>query len=368
MGKKSLLKSTSKKGGKNKTQQAKPDSVTTEEKAATGKKTSTKTKAPSKKQVPEGKKPTLESLIQKKFDAWKPEIFYTPPVDTADANQFSAPPFWDDSADHETYHKLLFRKYSSADLAKAAQEAEAKAKAEAEAKAKAEAEAKAKAEAEAKTAATSEQITVPSEPKPTPSGSSASMNKAFFLLAACLVAIVVPIVIASFMNSMQYTLKTVDGALELWQGSFAPIGKHHVLTMPGAVPPESIQETYGKMEVFPLVCKYYLDRADSVVDATSIPDFEKIRLDLNQAMAYATTKHLREIVYARFDRIDFITLIYKADVAAEMNTPEGYKTAIAFLESASRLELGEPEAEMVKRKLEQFSASLAAILPDSSQK
>ncbi|MFZ5570756.1 MAG: hypothetical protein ACOZF0_10145, partial [Thermodesulfobacteriota bacterium] len=150
MGKKSLLKSTAKKGGKSQTPQAKDDSVKTEGKEATGSKAAAKTKAPSKKQVPAAEPPTRESLIQKKFDVWEPKQRFEPPLDAGHASRFSAPPFWSESADLEKFHPLLFRKYSPADLKVAAEkaEAEAKAKAEAEAKAKAEAEAKAKAEAE----------------------------------------------------------------------------------------------------------------------------------------------------------------------------------------------------------------------------
>ncbi|MFZ5572561.1 MAG: hypothetical protein ACOZF0_19340, partial [Thermodesulfobacteriota bacterium] len=231
---------------------------------------------------------------------------------------------------------------------------------------KAEAEAKAKAAAPAPGKAAVSPESAVATPKAAREGDGA-MNKMVFTLAACVVGIVIPIIIASFMNSMNYSLKKVDGALELWQGSFAPVGEYRMVTMPGAVLPEPAKESYTKMEAYPLVCQYYLEKADAIEDATSIPDFERIRSDLDQARTYAITQPLREAVYARFVRIDFILLVYKADVAAGLNTKEGYAEAIAYLESAAGLEIGEAEAEMVKRKIEKYTASLAAARPEAQQ-
>ncbi len=189
------------------------------------------------------------------------------------------------------------------------------------------------------------------------------MKKILIALVAGLAVIFTPIVITSVSNSRNYYLIEDDGALEVWKGNFAPVGRHHLVTMPGAVLPEQVKKSYDKAEVYPLICNYFIEKVDTIVDAASIPDFEAIRADLTKAQPYATTKQQQEIIAARFRNIDFVLLLYRADVAAGKGTVEGYQTAIADLESAAQLKLGEAETELVKKKLKKATAGLASVQP-----
>lgn len=79
MGKKSLTKSTTKK----KTAAKKKSTKAKTTKSAASKSAASKTG---------GKKPTHKSLINRKFDAWKPATLYVPKTDAADKTGYTAPP------------------------------------------------------------------------------------------------------------------------------------------------------------------------------------------------------------------------------------------------------------------------------------
>jgi len=184
--------------------------------------------------------------------------------------------------------------------------------------------------------------------------------KILFTIAACLIIIFIPIIIASYINTGRYYLEVTDGALELWQGDFAPMGKELLITMPGAVPPEIIKDAYSKEEVFPIVSGYLIDKADTLLGVNGLPDFQYIKSTLNSAKTYAVTKPLLQDINSRLTGIDFMMLLYKADVAEGMGTVEGRKAAIELLEQAAMLDLGPHEAELVSKKIQSLRETEAS--------
>jgi len=176
-------------------------------------------------------------------------------------------------------------------------------------------------------------------------------RKMLVIIAACLAFIFTPIILASFLNTTNYYLQVSDGALELWQGEFAPLGKNIVISMPGALPPETIKKVYCKKEVFPIVSGYLLDKADTLIEIEGLSNFQHIKSTLQEAQTYAVTKPMQIKIDNRLTRIEFMNLMYKADVAAESASSDGKENAIHYLEKATLLDLNVHEAEMVKKKL-----------------
>ena len=86
------------------------------------------------------------------------------------------------------------------------------------------------------------------------------MQKSTKYLVACfvIVILVVLVIYSSSSNSKNYYIKATDGAVEIWQGRFAPMSQELLVTLPGAQPPQSIKEVYIKEEVFPLIFNYYV--------------------------------------------------------------------------------------------------------------
>jgi len=251
--------------------------------------------------------------------------------------------------------------------AKAEAEAKAKAAAEVEAKAKAEVEAKAKAEAEAKAAANRiEAEDTPPIPPPPSIGESDTVKKLVKGISICLILIILPIIYASISNTTNYYLKTSNGALEIWQGNFSPMGEHMVITIPGAVPPETIKKVYSKNEAFPLVCNYFIEKSDAILNIAGIPDFKAIRNDLEKAMTYAITEELRLAIDHRLTSIAFITFMYNADISAAKGTSAGFEAAAGYLEEASRLDLDDQQATLVENKIKTFRNAAESAAAEES--
>ena len=69
-----------------------------------------------------------------------------------------------------------------------------------------------------------------------------------------------------------------------------------------------------------LAFKYYVSKADALMEVPGMPDFVGIKSYLNRALFFATTKSLRQTAEARINQIDRMILFYKADVAATKGT------------------------------------------------
>jgi len=335
MGKKNLLKSTTKKKGTGKATENKSDPKKAASKKTAAKKSTTKKSA-------SAKNPPAGATTKAKKEA-------------------------DIKAKEEAEAKA-----KAEEEARVKAEAEAKAKAEEEARAKAEAEARAKAEAKAKAEARATSHPEPVQPErppvPPPSiGESDTVKKLIIALSICLVLIIIPILYTSISNTAKYYLKPRHGALEIWKGSFSPTGEHMVVKIPGAFAPETIKEVYSKNEVYPLACNYYLEKADAVLNIAGMPDFALIRNDLEKAMAYAVTDELKAAINQRLTFIDLAILTYKADLSAAKGTVEGYEAAIGYLAEAARLDLDDNQAELVESKTNAFTSAMESAAAGANE-
>ncbi|MFY9942545.1 MAG: hypothetical protein WAK57_10260, partial [Desulfobacterales bacterium] len=189
------------------------------------------------------------------------------------------------------------------------------------------------------------------------------MGTAVKVAAAGFVLVLLLIIGTSFVNSGKYYLKTQDGVLEIWKGHFAPIGEGPVLSLPGVAAPEPLKDLYTKQEVFPLVSQFYMDRADAMLAAGGVPDFESIQTELQKAGQYAATEDFKSQVASRLTAIELMTLLYRADVAASKGTPEDLAAAAADLEKAARLNLDDAQAALVQRRLEAVTSQPPQMIP-----
>ncbi len=187
------------------------------------------------------------------------------------------------------------------------------------------------------------------------------MQKSIKYLGAFFVVVILAVLViySSCSNSKNYYIKATDGAVEIWQGRFAPMSQELFVTLPGAQAPQSIKEVYLKEEVFPLICTYYVNKADALLDVAGMPDFEGIEFYLNKALLFGTTGDLRKKAYARLNSINMMTLQYKADVAASKETIDGFKTAIKYLKKAAVLDLDDSQNKLIKQKIESIGAKIA---------
>ncbi len=155
---------------------------------------------------------------------------------------------------------------------------------------------------------------------------------------------------ASYHNTKKYYLKSAAGAVEIWQGTFSPGGRKRILIMPGVQMPAEIKDVYAKQDVYPLAFKFYISKADVIMEVPGMPDFVGIKSYLNRALSFATTEELHQTAHARINQIDRVILLYKADVAAIKGTRSGLETALDYLEQAARLNPDEIETELIQKK------------------
>jgi hypothetical protein len=329
MGKNSLLKSTSK---------TKKKSPAKKKPAAKAKASPTPKKAPAaktKKTAPKTTKTkvSVKDLIMKKFDVWKPETLYTISPDKTASKDFSAPPFFSGSEEENLRIKeLLLKKFDLAEIKAVAEKA---------------------AEPE---------VSVSYDP-PDSGGTITDdpMEKAMKYLAAAFAVLIALVIGTSMINKNRFYIHGTDGALEIWQGRFAPMGEAYLISLPGVQPPDTIKDIYSKAEAFPLIFNYYMEKADTLLTVPGLPDFERIKTYLNKAMAYATTPPANEAVFNRLNNIELMILLYKADVSASKPTLSDLKQAKGYLSEAARLNIDDLKIDLIHQKMEAVDQQIAAL-------
>jgi len=399
-------KKTTKKAVTKKTAAAKK---TTAKKAApaktAGKAKKTAQKAPAKKKTAT-KKPTRKELLWKKFETYPVSDLYKMPVAPPQATG-EAPSFFSgmSDADAKKAKEYLQRKFDWAEIkaagekyavklaaqaeeeakrkaeeeakrkaeeeakrkaeeeAKRKAEEEAKRKAEEEAKRKAEEEAKRKAEEEAKRKAEEEAKRKAEEQLPPPpsdkgAGLAGGLNPIKIgIVGFC--AIILLLVFSSYSNTKKYYIEDENGAVEIWRGTFAPMGKTRLMIMPGIQMPAEQKEVYAWQDAYRLMYQYYIEKADAILEVPGVPDTAGLTVNLEKAISYAPNRELRDAARARLMSIRMQTLVHKAQAMLNRGTVESATAAIGFLEEAVQYDLSAAEAEMVQRKIEEAQAVLA---------
>jgi len=188
------------------------------------------------------------------------------------------------------------------------------------------------------------------------------MGKTAKYISIIVIAILIIItVLTSHSNKDNYFIKYKDGAVEVWKGRFSPLGKELFITMPGAQPPNPMKETYYREEVFPFIAKYYIDKADAVLDVPGLPDFEVMRTYLNKSLSFAITPDLEEAAHVRLNKIDRMVLLYKADIAVSKDSISELKTALEYLNRANSLGPDEMESGLIQQKIDSIRARMAVL-------
>ena len=179
-----------------------------------------------------------------------------------------------------------------------------------------------------------------------------SAKKRWFLFISGFIFIILMglVIRVSYHNTAKYYLKSAAGAVEIWQGTFSPGEKKRILIMPGVQMPAKTKDVYAKEDVFPLAFKFYISKADALMEVPGMPDFVGIKSYLNRALSFATADDLRQTAHGRINQIDLLILLYKADVAAIKGTRSGFETALDYLDQAAKLNPDEIETELIQKK------------------
>lgn len=338
---------------------------------------------------------SIGEVLQRKFESWRPDKLYVPPETPSGIS--AAPPIAA-GAEAERVKELLFRQFDLSDAPPAPEPEPAQAVPKSattipeEVKASEEA---ATEEARAETAAaemreTANQVVRPAPvyrpdagweasdssesetpeaqvpPLPPQKKGSDPMERSMRFLAACAIILFAFIVGASFSNASKYYLKSTDDGLEIWKGSFAPMGDERVVRLHGAAAPASMQGVYEKEQVMPIAFNYYMDTAEDVLYEEGVADQEKVRRYIDKALEYADAQNARR-AFAMQKNLRILSLMTMADVAATKGTPEGYEKAVGYLEQAAAIDRSDiidmgrtPQAPLIEKKLAAYTGLLEA--------
>jgi len=303
--------------------------------------------------------PDKKELIFRKFPSREAGKLFTVPRDEEYLSNFSSPPFFSDQTEDEmaTTRRLLSKKFESSH-----------------------GETENRIEAEKALGGEDERDCDDASPEPVVGDSphtfqdSRPLGKEVKIVLVCIVSLVMLVMMASRINSDKFYMKSNEGAIEIWKGRFAPKGSERFVFLPGAETPERIKEVYKKWEVYPFIYNYYIEMADTLLDAAGMPDFHRIRGYLNKAILYATPSNPPDEAHSRLKHIDLMILVYKADVEAAKGTERGIKTALGYLKEAASLEPEGVDAEMIKNKVMVYNATISKLeagkksKPDKSKK
>ena len=190
-------------------------------------------------------------------------------------------------------------------------------------------------------------------------------NRVLIYLTICFVALAALLVGTSYVNMHKYFIVARHGAVEIWKGTFSPMGRERLIIMPGGLPPDPIQKVYTREQVAPLAFRYYVEKSDTLMDVQGLPDFTGIRADLDRALSYATTEAQRREANMRINKIDRLILLYKADVAAGRGTPSSLEAAAGYLQQAATLNPDEIEAKLIAEKLATIEMEIRELTPET---
>lgn len=181
------------------------------------------------------------------------------------------------------------------------------------------------------------------------------------VLAAGVIFLMALVFAASFSNRANYYLKAANGAVEIWQGRFAPMGMERILILPGAQPPPAAKDVYSENDINAIAFNYYIDRADMLLEAPDMPDISGIKLYLKMALPYGISDEMRQAAFNRLNTIDMMIYLYKADVAASKGTLADFKKALEYMRKAAALELDAAQSDLVNMKIQSIKELIAAL-------
>jgi len=180
------------------------------------------------------------------------------------------------------------------------------------------------------------------------------------ILFSCLILLMLITVLASYSNTKKYYVAEKDGALEIWQGRFAPLTKKQLLTLPGVQLAKPHKPVYNRNEVYLLAYQYYIQKADTILEVPGIPDFDGIKSYMNKAMSFAVTDEQFKTALSRLNGIDIMILLYKSDVSAGKGSLSDLKTALSYLEQARSKDIDGQHTHILLQKMEVITSLIKA--------
>lgn len=178
---------------------------------------------------------------------------------------------------------------------------------------------------------------------------------------AALALLVVLIIWASVTNHAKYFIIESKGAVEIWRGEFSPSGKDFFVILHGLQAPEEIAPYYNREQVYPIIFNYYLDKADALLDVSSLPDYSAISSYLERARQFVLNGPMKTAVTTRLNNIKKLTLLYKVDVDISKGTLPALEAALKNLKQVETLTTDPGQLEAISLKIAYVTDRIAEV-------
>ncbi|MGD9022259.1 MAG: helix-turn-helix domain-containing protein [Deltaproteobacteria bacterium] len=197
---------------------------------------------------------------------------------------------------------------------------------------------------------------VAKEPPSPPSYSpppEAPKDKTFMYAIGAFAFVIAILLLASLSNSNQFYFKKNDQMVELWQGRFAPMGSYRVASFsdPRIVAGVQLQQPLNRKKAYGLLSDYFINRADEILKTGEMPDLKAARSYLSHASKYAVSDQRRQEVKTRLDRMNFLVLLGKGELARSRGTIPDFETAKGYLTEAIPYASTDLEKDMITKSL-----------------
>jgi len=190
---------------------------------------------------------------------------------------------------------------------------------------------------------------------------STATKKGIIISVAALLLIYALIISASVINTHNYYVKTTPEGVKVWKGSFTPLdntflgntllGPKLLIEIPGVQPPSPIKDVYTRAEIYNFIFDHYLKTADAIINQPGIPDVKKLDTFLELAKQYADSDQNRQAATSRQKGLKQLFLLYKADIAMFKGTAPDLQIAAEYLEEAIKLATHKNQKERIQGQL-----------------
>jgi transposase-like protein len=175
---------------------------------------------------------------------------------------------------------------------------------------------------------------------------------------ACVIAI---LLLASLSNSNQFQFRQNEQMVQFWQGRFAPMGWDLVASFSDSkiLAGVSEQKAYSKKQAYGILSDYFIKQADEILKTGETPDLKAAKSYLAHASKYAPTDSRRQEVQTRLNRINFLVLLGKGELARSKGTMSDFETAKGYLTQAIPFASTDFEKDMITKNLAAIEYAMA---------
>jgi transposase len=203
-----------------------------------------------------------------------------------------------------------------------------------------------------------EEPTSPPSYTPPPEEPTDKMFKYAVGALACVIAI---LLLASLSNSNKFAFKQNDQMVELWRGRFAPMGWNRVASFSDPKILTGVQQktAYSKKQTYGILSDYFINRADEILKTGETPDLKAAKSYLGHASKYALTDARQQEIRRRLNRMNFLVLLGKGELARSKGTVPDFETAKKYLTQAIPYASTDLEKDMLAKNLAAIEYAIA---------